>query len=271
LIIGDFEGRLHWFENIGGAGNAANYQLKQQQFANIDVGASAIPMLADVSGDGKLDLVIGEQMGNLNYFENTGSTTLPQFSAIPTNSSFGNIDVQAVCCTGYSSPFLFKNAANKWELLLGTDFGEVWHYDNIDNNLTGTFHLISQHFGNIKTAGRCAIAGADINNDGAAEWIVGNIRGGLELFTNQGSIGVEEAESHAFDVYPNPANAQIMLTFPFSFNANSIDVFTLLGKKIYTKSIVSGDTALTIDSDNWEEGLYFIRVRELYQKVWIAR
>lgn len=48
-------------------------------FENIDVGAESSPFLADLDGDGDLDLLVGAHDGTLSYFENTGSAGAPVF------------------------------------------------------------------------------------------------------------------------------------------------------------------------------------------------
>jgi len=82
LIIGDVDGTLHYYRNIGDR----QHPRWQEDVAfflvpvYIDVGSNSSPTLGDVDHDGDFDLIIGAQNGTLSYFENIGTATQPGFS-----------------------------------------------------------------------------------------------------------------------------------------------------------------------------------------------
>ena len=80
MILGDANGKLHFFENTGS--NPSNFILSEVEYKNIDVGYFATPQIVDLNRDGLLDIIIGEQSGTINYCENSGTITNPIFDTI---------------------------------------------------------------------------------------------------------------------------------------------------------------------------------------------
>jgi hypothetical protein len=91
LFIGNVDGRLVFYENIGTA-TAPAFRWMTDAFQNIRLdGFAATPAFADVDNDGDFDLFIGSFLGKVAFFENRGSPQLSDFTLITTE--FASIDV----------------------------------------------------------------------------------------------------------------------------------------------------------------------------------
>src|SRR5262249_54997048 len=72
-------GSLTYYTNTGTA-TAPVYAQGDNPFGSIGEGNNAAPFLADLSGDGLLDLVDGNSGGTLRYFLNTGTAGSPEYT-----------------------------------------------------------------------------------------------------------------------------------------------------------------------------------------------
>jgi hypothetical protein len=237
LLLGDQDGLLIYLENQGSSTNPSFTGLIPN-YLGIDVGQNAVPQLVDVNRDGKIDLLIGERNGNTNYYENTGTTTLPSFSSTATSETFGFIDAKLPGLSeGNSAPHLVDiNGA--YHLFMGNESGEIWQYTNIDNNLLGTFTRMNTTIDSIDEGEESIISIANINNDGQLEFLIGNKRGGLGLYTEYilSSVDIVQASSNTFTIAPNPTNGQIRVEFAKLINKNVvIQVRNMLGQVVLNK------------------------------------
>ena len=114
MIIGDKEGRLHYFSN-----QAGTFLPTIPNFYHIDVGNFAQPQLIDVNRDGMIDIIIGEENGTINYCPNSGTTLNAVFDTIITN--FGGIDIENIL-RGINNTLKFLSKSNNmknfdWKLV----------------------------------------------------------------------------------------------------------------------------------------------------------
>lgn len=212
MILGTDDGMIHYLEDTAASGMPAEFKLAGYKYANIDIGQFAMPFLEDIDDDGDLDIILGEMMGTLNLFENKGTKSAPVFSDTALTDSLGGIDVQPPpdCCTGYSAPFFYRDNSNQLQLILGSEDGFIYHYDNITNNVMGKWSLVDSTFGDLPSMKRAAPFGADLDGNGEMEWLVGTARGGLSIFTKDLQVGVDPTPVSAvlmFDLYPNPSSS----------------------------------------------------------------
>ena len=140
LVVGESDGNLNYYENTGTA-SAPTYTVRtgpDNPWNGIDVGNQSSPEFVDIDGDGDLDLVIGETSGNLNYYENTGTASVPIYTErTDTDNPWNGIDVG-----NFSNPaFADIDGDGDQDLVIGENNGTLLYYENtslLRLTLTGT-------------------------------------------------------------------------------------------------------------------------------------
>ncbi|MFY9311552.1 MAG: T9SS type A sorting domain-containing protein [Bacteroidia bacterium] len=272
MIIGGYDGKLHYFENTAAVSDSAVFVLTQSSFKNsanrtIDVGDFAAPQIVDVDGDQKNDLVVGSRNGKLAYYHHTGSAS----AAIPSMDSvshyWGNVKVtRPGYFVGYSYPFVFKqNGSTK--LLVGQESGRLSLFDNIDGNINGVFALTDSAYQDIFQGTRTSPCGADINNDGLMDLIVGNYEGGLSFYKGSANNplslqGVNDAVLWDVLYYPNPANSVLSVKIKnHSSKKYLLNIYNTMGQQVYSQRIYSD--LWTVNASELPQGVYICRLSEI--------
>lgn len=240
MLAGDNYGKLHYFRKDPGP--ADNFVLFQANYQSIDVGSYAHPQLIDVDRDGLIDLLVGEESGNLNYYRNTGTATNPVFTLV--TAFFGGVDVrQPGYTTGHSYPCMYNEPNNNYVLLVGSERGYVYRFDNIDGNLAGNFTRTDSTYVSDREGGILGVAATDLDNDGLQDVMIGNYAGGLSFF--YGDVNVSTGAQYAqqipsFNVYPNPASSQIDLYLSQVPQPGTIlSVFDISGQLLRQEAVAS--------------------------------
>jgi VCBS repeat protein len=75
LLVGESSGWLNFYRNTGDM-RGPRFDLVSDEFEQIRVGRRSAPVLADLDGDGDLDLLVGSESDGVALFRNEGSRTL---------------------------------------------------------------------------------------------------------------------------------------------------------------------------------------------------
>jgi hypothetical protein len=74
LFIGNYEGHIRRYEQA--SANSTEFNLLDLKFHNIDPGYRSKPFFTDIDKDGLFDLLVGENDGNINRYEQNGLVSL---------------------------------------------------------------------------------------------------------------------------------------------------------------------------------------------------
>jgi hypothetical protein len=260
LLIGKETGELAYYVNTTVGSNPSFVQqttaLTDASGALIQVPLFASPQLFDLNADGMLDLAIGYKGGKLIYYENTGTSTAPQFTLM--NQNLGNINVATNGPDGFSNVWFFTRQDTIY-LAVGAQDGSIHLYDSIQNNLQGSFRELSSDVVGLSAqigsyASACIV---NIDNDAFLDLFVGQDLGGVFLLEDQpgSDLGLFEQDRTEIRVYPNPFHSNFSIDIRGG-KALKATLYDLNGQMLQTFEMQPGKQQL--DLAGLTEGLYFL-------------
>lgn len=257
MLVGEQNGTLNLFENTGGSGPAVFTTAPVLNYMGINEGLNPTPILIDISGDGLLDLVFGEFLGNVNYYMNVGTST--SANLIPISWTWGDVDVRQMgWSTGYSVPFMWRDGDGLLQLAVASEQGPLYHYNDIEDHITaGSFNEVSTNFLSNDQGRRTTIAAADLEGDGELDFVIGNQRGGLAMVSYGTGTGIGfHTPVQKVNLYPNPSTGTIRLSgLP---NSGSLEVFDAAGRSMAKQGFA--EQTLSLDLSKLSSGFYFVTV-----------
>ncbi len=262
LIVGDNNGKIHFFKNIANSGQDAEFELQNVNFFNIDIGQHSTPFLFDMNGDNLFDLIIGQVNGTISYAENSGTLYEPVFNTI--NENFGGISVNNdESLYGFSTPYVYAEN-NEINILIGSESGQIYHYRSVNNDLSLNFELVSDDFQNLSQGKNTALVYEDFTNDGKRDMFLGMQSGGLFYFVNDSVASDLEInkDNYQLKIYPNPTNNYLTIE---TTNESQILIYSNIGHLILDKKIYGTST---LDISFLSTSYYLINIKQEGYSEW---
>ena len=171
LIVGTWNKGVFLYRNDGDA-RAPRFTRVEEPLVELTRGSHASPALADLDGDGDLDLVAGESSGEVNVWRNDGTRSAPSFTLV--SDTLLGVDVGR-----RSAPALADlNGDGAVDLVVGSESGEtivLWGAGGVDRFAPA---------GSWELPGVSAPVFADLDGDGDLDLLIGEIAGGLRWYEN---------------------------------------------------------------------------------------
>ncbi|MCF6249696.1 MAG: VCBS repeat-containing protein [Methylococcaceae bacterium] len=203
-FVGVAKGTVEFYRNTGTNINP-NFEsgVAGNPLAGVSsLGFNSIPGFADLDGDGDLDAFVGEYYGTVKFYHNIGTNVTPTFVLDIASNPLAGIDV------GRQAAPVFVDLDNDGDLdvFVGEEFGKVFFYRNTGTNTTPNF--VTDFAGNPLAGfdvGNAAVpAFVDIDGDGDLDSFVGNSRGSVMFYRNN---GINTAPNFIADASGNPLAA----------------------------------------------------------------
>ncbi|MCA9103586.1 MAG: VCBS repeat-containing protein [Planctomycetales bacterium] len=156
----------------------------------IDVYGAPSPNLADFDGDGDLDILCGEFLDRLTYFENIGTRSEPTYAAGRHLQRDGDT-LHMELCMMVVVAYDWDNDGNV-DVLVGKEDGRVAllrHTGNVVDGLPQfeATRYFQQQAADVKVGALVTPSGCDWDGDGDDDLVCGNTAGYLEFVENLGT------------------------------------------------------------------------------------
>ncbi len=270
MLVGELNGYLQFFKNTGTT--VANFAaMTTPQYFGIDVGQYSAPFIYDMNGDSLLDIIVGKKDGKISYFWNMGTKTAPVFNKDSVNTYLGGVNVTVSGYTeGDAQPFVVKEG-NNLELYVGSSKGSIFKYHVNPNNLrSGTFAVADVDFLKSDVGSKATVSIADINNDGLMEYLVGNSRGGLLMYSDSLwdtatlPLGLENTlpDNPPMKIYPNPARDYFVCALQgIDLTAAKAELLNIVGEQM-PADVKQSSNGIALSTTALSSGFYIVRVTQ---------
>jgi hypothetical protein len=197
LLVGQGDGTMMDYEQTGPnqAFSTTGTLITFATGGTVDVGLYAKPTVSDLDGDGRQEIIVGEETGKVYIYEQAASTGADAFKMGPVGTLFANPYGATTSGTANSGSYARPTVGDLdsdglIDIVVGSNNGLLVHYEQLasTNNTTAGFSAGAT----IKLAdGATALDAGDVSKplitdydgDGKLDMLVGTFAGNVQFYT----------------------------------------------------------------------------------------
>ncbi|MDX1973338.1 MAG: VCBS repeat-containing protein, partial [Candidatus Sumerlaeia bacterium] len=186
VLVGLNEQGLVLFRNVGTPTEPFFERVPGSLIPSNQLELDLAPALVDIDGDGDLDLFVGTYSGNTFFFRNTGTPSVPVFTAEggPEPFNLPAVDYNA------TPVFADLNGDGLQDAIIGEAYGRVRVFNNIGTPQEPLFGPANTSLLIDGTSAYPVVALLDADGDTDLDILLGSINGATEFYRNTGSTNV---------------------------------------------------------------------------------
>ncbi|MBX2964521.1 MAG: T9SS type A sorting domain-containing protein [Cyclobacteriaceae bacterium] len=250
---------LYYIANTNAAG--LNFSGQQVQSLNFPINSSENILVTDVNNDFLPDLLVGRLNGSVEYWQNTGTSSSPNFTLF--NSTYLGLG-PSILRQNISMAVADLNADGKFDLVLGDQNGRltiIADFKNQEDAASGTtnilFNPLSATFTNQNLGGRVWPTVANLFNTTKPAIVVGNTLGGLHLLQHDESQALPDAPQ--ISLYPNPVILENTAILNISVDRPAFAyIVGITGQQIGQPMPLQGNQVYQFRVDGLSAGIYIM-------------
>ncbi len=200
LYLSQTKNNFTYYKNVGTTSSPSYQRMSNNYLNNVDAGSNSQITFTDIDNDGKKDLFIGNDLGKIEYYKNTGTATSPAFNLVT--------DSLPIKLFGFNSSPAFADLDGNGtqDLLVGTYYKDsVYYYKNIGTPTNYNFQYMGTGLTalGLTTLGQASTPTfVDIDGDGDKDLFLGSSNGKIYYYRNDGTAQVPHY-TYVTDFYQN--------------------------------------------------------------------
>lgn len=201
LYLSQTKNNFTYYKNVGTSTVPAYQRISNNYLNNVDAGSNSSITFTDINNDGKKDLFIGNDLGLIEYYKNTGTASAPAFTLMT-----DSLPIRSAGFFNCAPAFADLDGNGTKDLLLGTYYKDsVFYFKNTGTATDFNFQFMGAAGSilGLTTLGQSSTPTfVDIDNDGDKDLFLGSSNGRIYYYRNDGTI-TEPHYTFVTDFYQN--------------------------------------------------------------------